>query len=481
MYGIQQAELFSFEELMGMADEAKYSAILEHVPMGIILHAVSKKSTRGRSESLNTRAMMYSLIIGKLEHIRYTKDLIKRLRTSSEFRRLCRFTDSDRVPSEAAYSRLVARLAQSGVLRHVLDTVVDQAIAAGFLSGEVLAIDSSHIEAFDRNSKLDEGKTTTSSSPLVDEDPALFSADTCTPSQEAKPEKPKRSKRGRIPKAEWDEWRKQMDAYEASLGFFERGVADMLPASYEELARDMPQYPSTGAKGDPRGTHRVKFWYGYKANLLVDTASQYIVAGETCSAHVSDQRPAIMLLKRLQERFPDLQVKHVLADKGYDGEAVYRQIRKLGAFPIIPLIHRTKLPLKEDKYYRPLCEQGHPYRYDSYDPKGGNVKFTRPKECKECPLQAKGCQKVYKIRIETDVRKYTAPGRGSEKFAELFKQRTAIERVFAYLKLYFGMGTTRRLKKRAFVDLELSYLAYNVSKYALDYLNMNIRLTKQAA
>ncbi|MFR9711239.1 transposase [Paenibacillus sp. MB22_1] len=109
------------------------------------------------------------------------------------------------------------------------------------------------------------------------------------------------------------------------------------------------------------------------------------------------------------------------------------------------------------------------------------MKFTRPKECKECPLQAKGCQKVYKIRIETDVRKYTAPGRGSEKFAELFKQRTAIERVFAYLKLYFGMGTTRRLKKRAFVDLELSYLAYNVSKYALDYLNMNIRLTKQAA
>jgi hypothetical protein len=56
----------------------------------------------------------------------------------------------------------------------------------------------------------------------------------------------------------------------------------------------------------------------------------------------------------------------------------------------------------------------------------------------------------------------------------------AIERVFAY-KLYFGMGTTRRLKKRAFVDRELYYLMYNVSTYALNYLNMNIRLTKQAA
>lgn len=481
MYDIQQAELFSFEELMGMADEAKYSAILEHVPMGIILHAVNKKSVRGRSESLNTRAMIYSLIIGKLEHIHYTKDLVKRLRTHAEFRRLCRFTDSDRVPSEAAYSRLITRLAQSGVLRNVLDTLVDQAIANGFLSGEILAIDSSHIEAFDRNPKLDERKETTVSAPSVCEEPALFSADTCTPSKEAKPQKPKRSKRGGIPKAEMIEWRKQMDAYKASLSLFEREVADMLPARYEELARDMPQYPSTGAKGDPRGTHRVKFWYGYKANLLVDTVSQYIVAGETCSAHVSDQRPAIMLLKRLQERFPDLKVKHVLADKGYDSEPVYRQIRELGAFPIIPLIHRTKLPLREDKHYRPLCEQGHPYRYDSYDPKRGTVKFTRPKECTTCPLLAQGCQKVIKIRMETDVRKYTAPGRGSEKFAELFKQRTAIERVFAYLKLYFGMGTTRRLKKRAFVDLELSYLTYNVSKYALDYLNMNIRLTKQAA
>jgi hypothetical protein len=60
MYGIQQEELFSFEQLMEMADELKFSVILEHLPIESILHAVNKKGVRGRPESLNTRAMVYS-------------------------------------------------------------------------------------------------------------------------------------------------------------------------------------------------------------------------------------------------------------------------------------------------------------------------------------------------------------------------------------------------------------------------------------
>jgi hypothetical protein len=73
------------------------------------------------------------------------------------------------------------------------------------------------------------------------------------------------------------------------------------------------------------------------------------------------------------------------------------------------------------------------------------------------------------------------PARGSETFETLFKRRTAIERVFASLKLYFGMGSTRRRKTRARVDFDLSCLTYNLCKYALDKLNKEIRKTKQAA
>jgi transposase len=39
------------------------------------------------------------------------------------------------------------------------------------------------------------------------------------------------------------------------------------------------------------------------------------------------------------------------------------------------------------------------------------------------------CQKVYKVKIESDLRKYTAPASGSDKWKELFAKRTAVERV----------------------------------------------------
>lgn len=64
MYHIQQEELFSFEELMEMSADLKYSAVLEHAPIVMILHAVNKRNHHGRPESLNTRAMIHSLIIG---------------------------------------------------------------------------------------------------------------------------------------------------------------------------------------------------------------------------------------------------------------------------------------------------------------------------------------------------------------------------------------------------------------------------------
>ncbi|MBW7475981.1 transposase [Paenibacillus oenotherae] len=482
MYHIQQQSLFSFDELMKMSAESKYSVVLEELPMSRILLAINKRSPLGRPERLNVRAMIYALFIGKMEHIRFTKDLIYRLRKDVEFRACCRFTDSEPIPSEASFSRLITKLERTNILAEIQDFIVDQAITEGFLSGETLALDSSHIEAFERNPNLDKPKAEKAESSTVEwEASALLIEESCRSLENIKPLKPKRAKRGRVPKAEQEAWRQQMEAYEASLSLFEREIANMLPASYDELIADLPQWASVGAKGDHRGKRHTKFWYGYKVNLLVDTASQYIVTSVNCSGHVSDQRPAIVLLKRLKERFPSLQVKHILADKGYDGEPVYKQIRDVGAFGLIPLIHRCELPAGMDKHFRPQCQQGHSYRYDSYDAKRDTIKWTLPKECASCPFQGQGCQKVVKKKMAENVRKYTAPGRGSAKFAELFKQRTAVERVFAYLKLYFEMGSSRKRKKRALVDLDLSCLVYNVCKLGLDRLNQNIRAAKKQA
>jgi transposase len=86
----------------------------------------------------------------------------------------------------------------------------------------------------------------------------------------------------------------------------------------------------------------------------------------------------------------------------------------------------------------------------------------RPKECKGCPLANEGiCQKIYKVKISTDLRKYTSPVQGSKAWKTIFKHRTAVERVNSYLKLYFQLDNLRyRTEKRAEVhfDLEPSFL-----------------------
>ena len=85
------------------------------------------------------------------------------------------------------------------------------------------------------------------------------------------------------------------------------------------------------------------------------------------------------------------------------------------------------------------------------------LKYTQPKECKDRPLANDDlCQKVYKVRITTDLRKYTAPARGSKAWKTIFKRRTAVERVNAYLKGYFQLNNVQyRTGKRAKVHFGL--------------------------
>src|SRR5699024_9827712 len=66
---------------------------------------------------------------------------------------------------------------------------------------------------------------------------------------------------------------------------------------------------------------------------------------------------------------------------------------------------------KKSRYGAPTCFREHSYRYDSYDSKYETLKYTQPKECHDCPLANEGiCQKVFKMKITKDLRKYTAPG-----------------------------------------------------------------------
>ena len=147
--------------------------------------------------------------------------------------------------------------------------------------------------------------------------------------------------------------------------------------------------------------------------MAVGSKSQYILQSLVSSASLNDGKAAIPLLKGVQERLTSLNIQYGTLDAGYDYEAIYTQLYRMEAKAIIAYNKRNEGELLGfDEHFAPTCVREHSYRYDSFDERYRTLKYTQPSECKTCPLVHDSlCQKVYKIKMETDIRKYSAPGR----------------------------------------------------------------------
>lgn len=446
---IRQPSLFGIQELYDMEPAQKYEEIISAINLDAMHQAVIKKSRRGAPEELNYAAMIISLFVRYVERIPTIKDLVKRLHDDIAFKLNCGFLVSDNIPSEASYSRLVTKLTASGILEQEQDEVVLQAIREGFITDDTVAIDATHFEARDQ-----------------------------APPREEKA-KPEPKKRGRKLKEEREQWLKEQAEKEANLPLYEKKIEAQLDASLDELRNEVPQDPQWGIKKNAEGKN--VFWYGYKAHLAVGTSSQYILQSLFSSGNVNDGKAAIPLLKGM-EKLPRSTFRYQTMDAGYDYEPIYEQVHQMGQQSIIAYNKRNEgEPIGFDKHFAPTCFREHSYRYDSFDAKYETLKYTNPKECKECPLANEGiCQKVYKVKITQDLRKYTAPARGSKAWKTIFKRRTAVERVNAYLKEFFQLNNVRyRTGKRAKIHFDMATLVYNASKLAAD--RMNAQLIQQQA
>jgi transposase len=273
----------------------------------------------------------------------------------------------------------------------------------------------------------------------------------------------------------------EQEELEANKTLMEKSLLQLLDYTAEDIINEIPNKPAWGTKKNTKN-HKI-FWYGYKGHFAVDSKSNYILTALFSSANMNDGKMAIPLNKALAARHPYLNIHTVLADAGYDYEAVYKLIWSLGAKPLIDYNpHSAAATEDKDEHFRPLCKEGHVYNYDSYDAKYRTLKYTQPKECEQCPFKINGCQKVFKIKIDTDIRKYTVPARGSQGYKALYKKRTAVERVNAYTKGFFQLDNIRhRGGALAKVDFDISYLVYTMSKLAVDRINKQMKGLKQVS
>lgn len=442
---IRQGSLFDLQDLYDLEPTQRFDALFSTIDIEPLLASVSKKSSVGRPVELNYTAMIYSLVARISERIPFIKDLVKRLQNDMIFRLDCGFLVSDDVPSEAAYSRMITAIQDSNVMEVIQETLIQQAISERFIHDDTVAIDATHFEAKDQ----------------------------APPKGEKTETEPK--KRGRKSKKEREQWLIEQAEREVNLPIFEKKIEAQLDVPLAELRSQVPQDPQWGVKKNSEGKNI--FWYGYKAHLAVGSTSQYILQSLLSSGNLNDGKAAIPLLKGIQECVPLSTLHYGTMDAGYDYEPIYTQINLMGHQSVIAYNKRNEPePIGFDKHFAPTCFREHSYKYDSFDSKYETLKYTRPKECKDCPLANEGiCQKVYKIKITQDLRKYTAPARGSKAWKMIYKRRTAVERVNAYLKEYFQLNNVRyRTGKRAKVHFDLVVLVYNASKLAADRFNANL-------
>lgn len=444
---IRQGSLFDIQDLYDLEPSKRFESIFSTLTIEPVLAVVSKKSIYGAPTELNYPAMVYALVARIVERIPTIKDLVKRLKQDYLFRLDCGFLFSDKTPSEASFSRLTAKISQTNALESVQHTLLRQAMEEGFLCDDVVAIDATHVESRDRATK-----------------------------QEKKP-KPEPKKRGRKTKEEQAKYEQEMQENEAAQTLYEKKVEAQLGVPLGKLREEVPTEPDWGIKKNSEGKN--VFWFGFKLHLAVGTASQYVMQSLMSSGSLNDGKAAIPLLKGIAS-FP-LSISFSTLDAGYDLKPIYKQIQSMNAQGIIAYNRRNEGEnLGVDEHFAPTCVREHSYRYDSYDKEHRTLKYVRPKECQNCPLGHDSlCQKVYKIKQDTDLRKYTAPARGSTKWKKLFAKRTAVERVFAYLKEFFQLNNVRyRSGKRAKLHMDLVTIVYNSMKLASDQMQA---IKKQAA
>ncbi len=91
----------------------------------------------------------------------------------------------------------------------------------------------------------------------------------------------------------------------------------------------------------------------------------------------------------------------------------------------------------------------------NYHPRSNWINFYITQRCRDCPLANEViCQKVFKMKNTTDLRRYTAPARRSMVWQKIYNQRTSVERVNAHLKESFQLNNVRyRTGKRTKITL----------------------------
>jgi hypothetical protein len=235
----------------------------------------------------------------------------------------------------------------------------------------------------------------------------------------------------------------------------------------EEVAQGLPQ-PTGGRKEyrrDDGSVAEVYEWFGYKLHLLVDVQHEVVLAYNISDASTSDNQRIDALLDQAQANLPPGRIQTMAYDKAADDEAVHDELDTRGIKPLIQIRHmwreepergfglgRMPLNIVHDEAGTLYCYDQtseppvrHKMAYVGYEKDRGTLKYRCPARHEDwtCPHEEvcnAGRSYGLQVRLpaERDLRRFPPIPRATKEFERLYKDRTAVERVNARLKVFWG-------------------------------------------
>ena len=258
---------------------------------------------------------------------------------------------------------------------------------------------------------------------------------------------------------------RRLGAAVPDLGARTAGDATGLSARPEGTPEpDLPA-PSGGRKEyvDEAGkVVKVVEWVGYKLHLIVDVQHEVALAYAVTAANVGDNAVVPALVAEAQGNVPAGRMKSLAYDKAADDEKVHVTLAQASIAPVVEIRSLWKgeservLPGRTDVVYD---EAGTVSCYDmrsdppvrrkmAYIGREGSratLKYRCPARHGHwsCPSEArcnegKRYGKTVRVPQALDLRRFPPIPRATKQFERLYRGRTAVERVNARLKVFWG-------------------------------------------
>ena len=244
----------------------------------------------------------------------------------------------------------------------------------------------------------------------------------------------------------------------------------------EEVEEGLPQ-PTGGRKeykDDDGKVVKAYEWFGYKLHLLVDARHEVALAWDISDTKTGDSERIEALVEQAEADLGASRIETLAYDKAADSAEVHEALHGHGIKPLIqmralwkdekekPL--RAGLPMVHDEAGTVFCydtASDPPVRRQmaciGYEKERGTVKYRCPAKHDGLPCaseekcnEGKSYGLVVRIKCEDDLRRFPAIGRATKQFERLYKGRTAVERVNARLKIFWGVDDGNVVGARRF-------------------------------